>query len=48
MPVMNGMELMQELNETVSIKRHQIAFILPGIRTNQRDVKGFQKLGVQF
>jgi CheY-like chemotaxis protein len=47
MPVMDGLELMQALNRTGFIKRHEIVFLLLAIHTSPEDLAAFEKLGVQ-
>ncbi len=47
MLVMDGMELMQELNRTGSIKWHKVVFILLAVHTSGEDIAAFQQFGVQ-
>ncbi|MDO1451538.1 response regulator [Rhodocytophaga aerolata] len=47
MPVMDGLELMKELNERGFIASQQIIFILLGVHSTKEHILEFQKLGVQ-
>ncbi len=47
MPVMDGLELMQELNASGFVECTDIVFVLLGIHSTQEHVAAFEKLGVQ-
>lgn len=47
MPVMDGMEFIQALNQIGFVNRQEVVFILLAIHTAQEDIEAFKGLGVQ-
>lgn len=47
MPVMDGLEMMQDLKERDFIRAHRIVFILLAVHSTGEHIEEFKKLGVQ-